>query len=445
MTAMDPDGFAAAFRKRFPDLVGAPIVAALSGGGDSVALLLLLRQASERLGCTVSAAHVHHHLRGKEADADADFCVELCGRMGVTLAVEHLAPERPPGHSPEAWWRRQRYRALDDVRRRYGAAAVATAHTRDDQAETVLLKLLRGAGPRGVAGIRARNGTVIRPLLDVSRSALREYLVAAGVAWREDASNLDPSRPRARIRQDVLPAIDNAFPGGGIRLAEFAATLAADEAFFAALLREHAEWPSVGRPIALAKVASLAGPLRRRWVLELASRLPMAEPPSRHQLDQVEALVEGGWPAAVDLGRRWVLRRSGHRLVLAPPPLRAFAERSATPGEATTLPGGFVVRLALPPSGEAAHRAWLRRETLSRTLAWRSVVAGERFGAPPRPITRQLASAGIPREWRCAWPVLIAGGTMAWLPGVGVAAGWEGSEADGLLAELEEPWGRHVR
>src|SRR5208337_3531897 len=155
--------------QRFPDLIGAPIVVALSGGGDSVALLLLLREASERLHCPVHAAHVHHHLRGEDADADAAYCGELCGRVGVPLVVEHLAPERPPGSSPEAWWRRQRYRALEGVRRRCGAAVVATAHTRDDQAETVLLKLLRGAGPRGVAGIRPRVGNVIRPLLEVPR------------------------------------------------------------------------------------------------------------------------------------------------------------------------------------------------------------------------------------------------------------------------------------
>jgi tRNA(Ile)-lysidine synthase len=445
MTRMQPDGFAAAFRERFPDLVGAPIVVALSGGGDSVALLLLVREANEQLGCSLFAAHVHHHLRGEQADADAQFCAELCNRIGVPIAVEHLGPERPTGLSPEAWWRQQRYRALEDVRRRCGAAAVATAHTRDDQAETVLLKLLRGAGPRGVAGIRARSGNVIRPLLEVPRSALREYLSLAGVGWREDATNLDISRPRSRVRQALLPALEDAFPGASRQLAAFAATLGEDEALLAEQLRETVEWPEVGRSVPLATVASLPEPLLRRWVLELAARLPLREPPSRQQLDQVEALLAGAWPAAVDLGRRWVLRRSGGRLVLAPPPLRGFPEQPAALGCTTALPGGFVARLGAPAQGEVAHRAWLSRAAAAQALAWRSVKAGERFGSSRRPIARALASAGIPKEWRCAWPVLIAGGTMVWLPGIGVAVGWEGNEDDGLLAEVEEPWGRHVR
>jgi hypothetical protein len=131
--------------------------------------------------------------------------------------------------------------------------------------------------------------------------------------------------------------------------------------------------------------------------------------------------------------------------VLAPPPLVRFAARLATIGGEDRLPGGFIARIGVPSPAAATHHAWLSKRVLARELAWRSVAAGERFDASPRPIARALAAARIPREWRPAWPVLVADGTMVWLPAVGVAVGWEGGEAEGVLVELEEPWRRPVR
>ncbi len=224
--SMALNGFAAAFRRHFPDLVGRPVLVALSGGADSVALLCILHEVVGELGCEVAAAHVHHHVRGAAADADARHCEALCARLGVRLAVEHIEPAAPNGVSREAWWRRERYRALEAARERFSCAAVATAHTRDDQAETVLMKLLRGSGPRGVAGVRRRRGAVIRPLLDVPRAELRDYLNERGVAWREDASNADLELPRGRIRHELLPALSAAFPGAPVHLAAFADALA---------------------------------------------------------------------------------------------------------------------------------------------------------------------------------------------------------------------------
>ena len=445
MTRMKTDGFCAAFRRHFADLIGDSILVAVSGGADSVALLCLMHDGAARLRCRVFAAHVHHHLRGADADSDAEYCAELCGRLGIPLTVEHLEPERPRGTSPEAWWRHERYRALEEVRRRQGCAAIATAHTGDDQAETVLLKLLRGAGPRGVAGIRRRSGTVIRPLLDVPRAALRDYLTGRGVGWREDLTNSDLAFPRARIRNEILPVLDRSFPGSSGQLAAFAATLGADDELLSALLREQGVWPEVAQPVPLALVARLPEPLRWRWTLELAARLPLAEPPSRQQLSQVESLLAGESPAAVDLGRRWVLRRRNGALHLCPPPIPPFASRPIEPASQTELPGGFVGRVGVPGQGEAAHRARLHSRVGVMRLAWRSVAAGERFGTRPRPVSRLLAAAGIPREWRRAWPVLVADDTMIWIPAVGVVQGWEGDGAEGVVAELEEPWRRRVR
>lgn len=439
------DAFAGSFARRFPDLLGKPVLVALSGGSDSVALLVLLAKAQPRLGCTPVAVHVHHHLRGADADADAEHCAVLCASLGIALTVAHLEPAPPRGISPEAWWRAERYRLLEAGRIQAGCAATATAHTMDDQAETVLLKLLRGSGPRGVAGVRPRRGAVIRPLLDVRREALREWLGSEGYGWREDASNLAGERPRSRLRRDIMPLLESVSPRAAEHLAALAAALADDEEILGAALAGSA-WPELGRAVPLTPVAALPAALRRRWVLALAERLPLAEPPSRAQLAAVAALLDCGRPAAVDLGRRWVLRRRGERLHLVPPPLPRFAPVAATLGSCTALPLGLSARLGGPASGGATFTAVLSGRAAALPLAWRPAAAGERWPETGgRPLARALAAARVPAEWRRAWPLLEAGGTILWVPGVGVRPGWSGDEGSGIRVELEVPWRIHGR
>jgi len=386
-----PERFSRSFAQAFPDLVGKPVLVALSGGSDSVALL-------------------------------------------------HLDPTPPRGTSPEAWWRGQRYRLLEAERERAECAATATAHTLDDQAETVLLKLLRGSGPAGVAGIRRRRGAVIRPVLDLRREELRAWLRSRGATWREDASNLAADRPRVRLRRHVLPLLTQAYPATVEQLGAFAAMLAEDETFLAGVLASSVAWPAVGHPVESGPVVALAPALRRRWVMALAARLPLAEPPSRVQLAAVDRLLRDGDPAAVDLGRRWVLRRRGRRLHLSPPPLAPFAPIAVTVPSVTVLPGGFVARVAATGGG-AAHAATLSRRAEGLALAWRPTLAGERWpGYGNRSLYRALAAAGVPAEWRRAWPVLDAGGTILWVPGVGVHTEWEGCGVHDIGLELEVPW-----
>jgi tRNA(Ile)-lysidine synthase len=436
-----PISFAREFASRFPDLIGKPILVALSGGSDSVALLHLLVETADSLGCRPCVAHVHHHVRGTEADADAAFCGGLCSALGVPLAVAHLDPEPPRGMSTEAWWRAERYRLLDAERKRSGCAATATGHTLDDQAETVLLKLLRGAGPRGVAGIRRQRGAVIRPLLDFRRAELREWLRSRSVGWREDATNLAADRPRVWLRRQVVPVLETAYPRAVNQLGAFAEALGEDEAFIAAALAGGAEWPAVGRPVACAPVAALPPALRCRWVLSLADRLPLAEPPSRAQLYAVRRMLDGGEPAAVDLGRRWVLRRRRDRLHLSPPPLLQFAPIAAMVPSATALPGGLVARIGKGGSGRARYTGTIARQAAELPLAWRPLAPGERWsGGAGRPLARALAAAGVPAECRRAWPLLDAGGTILWVPGVGARAEWRGSGVGDVVVELEVPW-----
>jgi tRNA(Ile)-lysidine synthase len=187
------------------------VLAGISGGSDSVALARLLLELSEHGGFSVVAlAHVNHQLR-PEAGRDEQFCREFAARLSLPLHVEavdvrqYAASQRL---SIEDAARRLRYESLRRCALEMRADRVAVGHTRDDQAETFLLKLIRGAGMTGLGGVYPQRGEVIRPLLDVSREELREYLRSAGQAWVEDDTNADLKNPRNRIRHRVLPELN---------------------------------------------------------------------------------------------------------------------------------------------------------------------------------------------------------------------------------------------
>ena len=190
---------------------GSRLLVALSGGSDSVALAVVLRDLSEHGGFSiVSLAHVNHHLRDTAA-RDETFCRALADRLRLPIRVESVDAQ---GYalsqrlSVEDAARRLRYDCLHRLAADALADRVAVGHTRDDQAETFLLKLIRGAGLTGLAGIYPQRGDVVRPLIDVSRSELRDYLTSIGYEWVEDETNADLKNPRNRIRHRVLPELN---------------------------------------------------------------------------------------------------------------------------------------------------------------------------------------------------------------------------------------------
>ncbi len=213
-------------------LQGGTLVVGLSGGADSVALVDALASLRRRRGFRLVAAHLDHGLRPGSAE-DAAFCAALCARLDVPFrtgtADVRARAERERGGLEQAA-RRERYTFLRRVKDEEAAAAIAVAHTRDDQAETLLLRLLRGAGATGLGGMRPRNGDVVRPLLAVSRQEVLAHLRERGLAWREDPSNADPAHRRNRVRHELLPYLEARFnPGIRAALAR-TASLLADEA-----------------------------------------------------------------------------------------------------------------------------------------------------------------------------------------------------------------------
>lgn len=224
------------------------VLAALSGGADSVALLLLLCRARDAGMLRVSAAHFDHMIRGAESRGDANFCQSLCAQHRVPLLMGKAdVPDiaRRTGEGLEVCARELRYRFLRKSARRLNADLIALGHHADDQAETVLMHLLRGAGPEGISGMRRLSGDLYRPLIGARKAEIVAFLKSVGQPWREDRTNRIPDNPRNALRLGALPALEGVYPGAVPAIARYAEAAALESDYLAratdAFLKERAE------------------------------------------------------------------------------------------------------------------------------------------------------------------------------------------------------------
>lgn len=228
-------------RDRFGVTAGERVGMGVSGGADSVGLLRLLVEVKEKLGIVVCVAHFNHQLRGKASDADEKFVAKLAADHGLEFFGERenvAAKAKRERRNVEDAGRRARYAWFERLVKEGRLARVAVAHTADDQAETVLAHILRGTGIAGLAGIHPQAGCVFRPVLNVRRAELRAYLRSKRQAWREDATNKDVARTRAKIRLRLLPLLEKKFnPGVVGHLCQLAELAREDNA----QLKSHAE------------------------------------------------------------------------------------------------------------------------------------------------------------------------------------------------------------
>jgi len=409
---------------------GDTVLVALSGGADSSALLLLLSRLAPDLGLTLRALHVDHGLRPDSA-RDADAARALGRRLGVPVDVVRVAVTGT-GSIEEAA-RRARYAALEAHADAIGAARIAVGHTADDQAETVLMRLLEGAGVRGLAGIPPVRGRIVRPLLALRRRELVAELQAAGLEWIEDPTNRDPKFLRNRIRHEILPYLAAAHDvdvvtalnrvGAQARettdaLARLAArelsrlaTMRAGEVVLPRAGLAALPAPAAVEVLRLAAAWAGAGPLRR-WAYRGLARA-LAEPPPRRAFSLGAVIVEvsGG---LVRLARERSAARLAARSVLLP--------------GRTEVPEADVVieaRLVEPPAGAAPwspSRAAFDADGLTFPLTVRGRRPGDRFrpwgGPGERRLKAFLIDAGVPRWERDRVPVIESGGTIVWLAGV---------------------------
>jgi tRNA(Ile)-lysidine synthase len=297
---------------------GDGLAAAVSGGADSLALLHGLRTLAGPRGWRLAVVTVDHGLRPGSA-ADAAFVVDHAKTLGLSARLVTLDPAELAAHrraGPEGAARTARYRALWRAAEELGCGWLATGHTLDDQAETVLLQLLRGAGAEGLAGIAVRSDRLLRPLLGVRRAETRACCAALGIDWREDPTNQQPGPLRNRIRQRVLPLLEELHPGAALALAR-AAGLAADERTWldplVAAALAAAEDPGAPPGEVRLDAAALAGlpvGLGRR-VVRAAARRAGASPPDADATDRILALAGPGRPGRSAAWPGGLARRAG--------------------------------------------------------------------------------------------------------------------------------------
>ena len=279
---------------------GDGVVVGLSGGPDSVFLLYALHTLQARLGFTLRAVHVHHGIRGAEADRDEAFSAELCAKLAVPFQAVHVAaPEYAAQHglSLEEAARILRYEALETARQQMGtpSAWIAVAHHLDDQAETVLHNLVRGAGLRGLAGMENRRNHVIRPLLSIKREDILKWLEQNNIPYVTDSTNADPHYTRNRIRSTVLPELRAINPEASAHIAHSAALLREADAYFHALAIQYvdAHATRTGTPDS-ANAADRSAHTRPQSTALPGSSVPLPEPdtPGEGTIPRPSALAE---------------------------------------------------------------------------------------------------------------------------------------------------------
>jgi tRNA(Ile)-lysidine synthase len=428
---------------------GLRLAVGLSGGADSVALLRGLAERRAELGLVLHAAHLHHGLRGDEADGDEAFCRALAEELGlpfhsvrVDLAAESRAAEGKDSETLEEAGRRVRYTWFRQLLATGTVDAVATAHTLDDQAETVLAKLLRGAWTEGLGGIHPvmefAEGRILRPLLGTTRAEIEAYLGELGQGWREDSTNKHLMFTRNRIRHELLPELEGWNPRIREHMAQMAELARDEEAWWRAELARLAPQLLLpgkpvrggGRAAGDGLVPSISMEVSRLAELQVAVQRRLL----RHAAEQLGAAPDF---AATEALRTLALEgRAGQKLELAQGlraerthrELRLTADGGLESGsraaEATaeyegTVPGVidaplFGIRLKISAQGsggravEAAERVKLRN--------WR---AGDRvtlrYSSGPRKVKEVLERLRVTGSARQVWPVLEMDGRIVWM------------------------------
>lgn len=397
------------------------LVTGLSGGADSVALLHALHALSEREGFRLVAAHLDHGLRPDSA-RDAVFCRRLCRTLGVPLRIGRAdvrARAARDGGGIEEAARLERRAFLEAARIRENAEWIVLAHTRDDQAETVLLRLLRGSGSAGLGAMRTRAGRLLRPMLDVSRQDVLDHLAAHSLSWREDPSNADPAFLRNRVRHELIPYLEGRFnPAVRESLARTASVLGEEADVLAAIAGTIAVRAEDGA--AILDRATVASAPRAVARIAVRNAVRAAGGLRGVALDHVDAILDlaarpgaSGRRVPLPGGRDAAIHFDQIRIARSVPAAPALEAALDVPGRAPLPDGRWVVARPLRGPGPRATGV------PPGPLTLRTRRPGDRVRSAGREISlkRFLMDRRVPAADRDRLPVVAAGRTVVWVEG----------------------------
>jgi tRNA(Ile)-lysidine synthase len=403
------------------------VLVGVSGGADSVALLLVLRE----LGHTVAAAHLNHGLRGADSDEDEKFVADLAAREGVRCFVRRAAIAGRGGNL-EAAGREARKEFFEDIAREHGFTKVALAHNRDDRVETFLLHLMRGAGTQGLISMTFVSGTTIRPLLETPRAQIEEYLRLHNQAWRTDRTNSDISFARNRMRHETLPQLASSF---NVRLVDSLSrtvSILQDEddwmtAMTESWLARHGN--SDGQGLDAEALRALPAALARRVIRTTLRRAgSFLTDVTYDHIESIRGLLESGKSGKViPLPGGLIAAREFDRLVLLSGNESAveFDYSLEIPGTVhiPELRQGFRAHCleshemigALKPS---PGRVFVDGSRLGACVKIRNWKPGDYYkpaGWPAGKVKKLFQRARVPRSQRCRWPIFVTDSTIVWV------------------------------
>ena len=431
---------------------GSGILIGLSGGADSVCLLRYLAAAREKRHLTLLAVHVHHGIRGEEADRDRAFSEALCGRLQIpfrTVYRDIPAEAAAEGLTLEEAGRKARYEIFYALAKKLGEnTLVAVAHHQRDQAETVLHHLLRGSGLTGLGGIRPRSGAVIRPLLETSREEIEEILKALGQDWCTDSTNADPAYLRNRIRGQLLPWLEEEInPRAVCHIAETALRLQHAEDYLrgesSRFRRAYVRQTENGMTVS-AKALAVCPQILQEYVIQemleaVCGRKKDLEAVHITQIRELTGRKEG---SRISLPYRMQACFCGGQLIIEglPKEQRGTAEEAEERREILlSLPPGpgqeacfGPLRLRVMPREEAGeipqkqYTKWLDYDKISGNLSLRKRRPGDYFllpGGKRKTLKRFLIDEKIPARIRGELPLLADGDHILWIIGRRISEG----------------------
>ena len=425
---------------------GGTVIVGYSGGADSTALLHLMTRLQGEFNLRVHAAHLHHGMR-LEADDDVRVCEAVCAGLGVPLHVERVdvpALAQAQRVSLEEAGRNARYAFFDRLARELNAVAVALAHTRDDQIETILINLLRGTGPRGLCGMPYKRDHIIRPLLDATRAQTHQYCAAHGLPTIFDSTNLDPHQLRRRVRMELIPLLRDLSPAFDRHLLRLADILENEEAWWDYEVRSLLECGSVASADAEtllqhSKVGReffthLHPAMQRRVLREwLRARVGALRLPPYEILEGIRrAALEGkrtSWQLSDTL--RLTTDETALTLHTKPPDPEPYEypvqlETPILIPQAGAWLEARLLNAPLPSLEAMPDDASLDADAVQGQLVVRNGRRGDRFqplGMPaPKKLSDIFIDRKIPRAERWRLPLLCDAAGILWVPGYTIAA-----------------------